>query len=395
MDKIDTDGDGLWDEWEEKGYNGVNLPKLGANKNRRDIFVYVDWLGNRLHNHHPHTLLLEDPLDEVVQAFAEQGIALHITYGRQIEETDVNRELGSSPVVDGKCNYYDPTEFNQLKSENFPSNMQPIFHYAIFGHYLPPVSCNKNQRPVGVSPNTNGRVGGSDFIVAMGGWDEYFSFNNIPLWSRGKARAGVFMHELGHNLGLDHGGLDDLTYKPNHLSVMNYSFMTRGLRKSGFGGNVLPGKLDYSRFDETDLPTLNEADMSEPEGLRSNRDRKELDSLGSRYYCNNGIVLEINNLRNPVNWDCGFPPWDTSNQHARMSINNDKILDKLTTVNEWKYLVFNGGSIGKPSPGIHAASSMQQDTSTLIEVHPELTLEEDITIAPYGQFKVYLPATVR
>ncbi len=30
------------------------------------------------------------------------------------------------------------------------------------------------------------------------------------------------MHELGHNLGLRHGGMDDLNCKPNYLSVMNY-----------------------------------------------------------------------------------------------------------------------------------------------------------------------------
>src|SRR5262249_25051060 len=37
--------------------------------------------------------------------------------------------------------------------------------------------------------------------------------------------AGTFMHELGHTLGLLHGGNEPYEgYKPNYLSVMNYAF---------------------------------------------------------------------------------------------------------------------------------------------------------------------------
>ena len=32
------------------------------------------------------------------------------------------------------------------------------------------------------------------------------------------------MHELGHTLGLQHGGADDVNLKPNYLSVMSYAF---------------------------------------------------------------------------------------------------------------------------------------------------------------------------
>jgi len=36
-------------------------------------------------------------------------------------------------------------------------------------------------------------------------------------------QAGTFMHELGHTLGLRHGGGDNFNCKPNYLSVMSYS----------------------------------------------------------------------------------------------------------------------------------------------------------------------------
>src|SRR5262245_6943270 len=37
-------------------------------------------------------------------------------------------------------------------------------------------------------------------------------------------QASAFMHELGHTLGLRHGGQDDIPFKPNYHSIMNYSW---------------------------------------------------------------------------------------------------------------------------------------------------------------------------
>ncbi len=55
-------------------------------------------------------------------------------------------------------------------------------------------------------------------------------------------QEGTFMHELGHNLNLRHGGIDNINYKPNYLSIMNYTFQ--------FDWNVGAGNrpLDYSRW---------------------------------------------------------------------------------------------------------------------------------------------------
>ena len=55
------------------------------------------------------------------------------------------------------------------------------------------------------------------------------------------------MHELGHTLGLHHGGGDDINNKPNYYSVMNYAWQ---VPHSGYSSDW---KLDYS--DET-MPTL-------------------------------------------------------------------------------------------------------------------------------------------
>jgi predicted Zn-dependent protease len=64
------------------------------------------------------------------------------------------------------------------------------------------------------------------------------------------------MHELGHNLGLDHGGADDINCKPNYLSVMSYSRQ--------FSSPIGNRPLDYSR---SSLVHLNESSLNEPDGV--------------------------------------------------------------------------------------------------------------------------------
>ena len=68
--------------------------------------------------------------------------------------------------------------------------------------------------------------GASDFMVAFGhpGW---FNWPTAPLYKW--TQAGTFIHELGHNLGLMHGGGDHISYKPNHLSLMSYAYQTDGI----------------------------------------------------------------------------------------------------------------------------------------------------------------------
>ena len=41
--------------------------------------------------------------------------------------------------------------------------------------------------------------------------------------------ANTILHEVGHNLGLRHGGNVDCNYKPNYNSVMNYRYQFPGV----------------------------------------------------------------------------------------------------------------------------------------------------------------------
>ena len=70
-------------------------------------------------------------------------------------------------------------------------------------------------------------------------------------------KIGTFIHELGHNLGRLHGGSENLNFKPNHLSVMNYVFQTQGISLNG------TRVFHYQRFP---LP-VDQSALSEPDGL--------------------------------------------------------------------------------------------------------------------------------
>jgi len=89
------------------------------------------------------------------------------------------------------------------------------------------------------------------------------------------------MHELGHTLGLMHGGSDPYSnYKSNYLSIMNYSYDYNRGGTASFNFGSLPGckinnsstsiecrtmrPLDYSR---KALPSLTENALFEPLGI--------------------------------------------------------------------------------------------------------------------------------
>ena len=112
------------------------------------------------------------------------------------------------------------------------------YRYCIFGH-----------TQSGGTTSGRAEVGGNDLMVTLGGW-------NGGTGGTSEQKAGTFMHELGHNLGLRHGGGDSRNYKPNYLSVMNYFFQFGLVRRSLQGTppvSQLYKKFDFSR---KALPTI-------------------------------------------------------------------------------------------------------------------------------------------
>jgi hypothetical protein len=215
-------------------------------------------------------------------------------------------------VIDGDWSAFDDIKNN---TGYFPPERMPIFHFGIFAHDI------DDQGTSGIARG----IPDVDFVVSLGEWT-----NHVGTLQE---QAGTFMHELGHTINLHHGGGDDVNFKPNRLSVMNYSFQTRGLRKKG-----KDGLFDYSRFL---LPALDETNLDESVGLNGGA---PINAYGTRYNCGDNDKV-VNKANQPIDWNCD----GKSNEKTAADINHDEQLSLLTGFQDWDNLDFRGcGLIGTP-----------------------------------------------
>jgi Carboxypeptidase regulatory-like domain len=376
---VDTDDDGLCDDRELHGYIGIDLPAMGADPSHKDIFVEIDYMvdpgscvGSACvlgHSHKPKPAAIA----RIVEAFKDapvsnpdgvHGIDLHVDFG---PETPM-RFVGGNPVAWSALSRSNPLphdddlswpEFYAFKASasNFNADRSRIFHYAIFAHFLDGHRCWSGQAP----------MPGTDLIVSLGGWGSIGKCDApASRWSVGSEwdQAGTFMHELGHNLGLDHGGGDGDNFKPNYLSVMSYAFQNRGLI---FEGNE--GQFDFSRTDK--IPPLVESNLDETVGLNGGSSSV---SYGTRWYCSatDKTGQWHYPANNPLDWNCD----GSYNAGVHTSVNQNATEEALNGYFDWVRLVYNGGG-GIGSAPVSAA----QVKSSLPE---ELTLDDDrLLYTPY------------
>ncbi|HEU4912768.1 MAG TPA: hypothetical protein VFV76_12800 [Actinomycetes bacterium] len=324
----DSDGDGLYDTWEANGYDAtgsgvtVDLPAMGARVDHKDLFVELDAVGDarlsRADIEAVKRAFAAAPLDAGTLAHelpggiaarpnpdGTRGITLHVDTGAIVDPTasegaavgtcgngiddDGDRRTdaadrdcvgfgdyleasaedpgpanctdGADNDGDGRADVDDPDcllgdnlgggglvtvregpscnlddAFYATKADSFSSGRADIFRYGLL---LPlDASC--------ASAGGWGELGGNDFMV----------FNTD---------AGSLMHELGHNLNLNHGGFEARNCKPNYVSVMNYDLQA-GVQRVGGGAIVdyapprraldgssrgaVPGRLDEAALDE-------------------------------------------------------------------------------------------------------------------------------------------------
>lgn len=398
-DRNDVDGDGIPNGWELCGYdfNGdgdfdddtdVRLPEMGADPNGRDIFVEIDYMvqydedGEIAHSHQP----LPETIDRVVRAFEQQGIHLHVDWGSQADlkwgDAPTWGSLADGEILEhrteiqstGQWNW---AEFDFIKNDqgHFKPERREIFHYSIFAHGLGggiPSGVSGISRHTG-DMCTDIQFGGSDFVVSLGEW---------RVDGTGVQQAGTFMHELGHNLGLCHGGDDNLSYKPNYLSVMNYSFQTDGLIIDEEDGHI-----DYSSFGNNIIPPLVETDLNESVGLNGGT---PIENYGTRYYCRPlGLWLSRrdNNANSGIDWNCNGIAIGAveANINDGDRDNQDNTLSTLFAYDDWNNLVFDGDLIGSTISSSELPASpplANEESSDLME---ELTFNMAETFCrPYA-----------
>jgi len=292
----DADGDGLLDCWENGSFWSDGLPGISvdgvytanrstafrgvtlcvdmngngafdagecASPNHKDIFVEADFM----QFHRPDPVAIAN----VATAFANApvsnpdgttGITLHVQIDDQLTtdgtvtgpplHTTNTALVPCTPLPAAGDANYDTLKaawFGTAAERAAPNAAQRLstkryaYHYALFVH---------NQ--TGGTSSGCAEILGNDLMVSLG------SFGQVPVGGHNVGttdqQGGTFMHELGHNLSLRHGGFENVNCKPNYTSRMNYAYQ--------FSSPVNPFPLDYSR---QTLLTLNELSLAESAGI--------------------------------------------------------------------------------------------------------------------------------
>ncbi|NOU52674.1 hypothetical protein HG263_19395 [Pseudoalteromonas sp. JBTF-M23] len=333
----DKDLDGIPDcaEQPNSTFAGLPLYDWGARVEQRDIFIEVDYMQSEDAGVRPH----KASLDKVKAAFAQQSVAVHFDAGSLFHPDEgTSPELhdlsGGNEVAFSASTSFatqqDAPSILDYKAKHFDLRRRPIFHYMLMAN---------SQQPDG-SPGSSGvaELYGNDLIISMGGWGlttatpamENLTYN---------LQAGTIMHELGHNLGLLHGGNDNANFKPNHVSVMNYMYQLDGLPT--IGNNE--GDRYFRRFYQGNANCFPEGSeiLNGPFGPVENFTISY--SHGTNTAIDEALIDESKGLHNAssssVDFDCNGNQTDIL---KNFDINGDQdTASVLTDFDEWSNLVLN------------------------------------------------------
>lgn len=357
-----TTCDGIPDDWKKNGVTidpgggrspqFIDLPKMGVSLDRPNVLVQLDWMQDATHNQQ----LAQPAIDTVIKAFDQDpvtyhgatrpGITLIVDAGPKSTITPGGATWGSlsraqpipwqQDLLTGSRNSYTLTNFYTLLKSNFvPTGRLPVFHYAIAGAEISATcgisnpctkKCFKGDSTGGVT--TPDKLG---FMVMLGDWTGCVGSQ--------KEQTGTFMHELGHALGLDHSGgqgnANNVNYKPNYPSIMNYLFETVGVPR---GGSQV---FDYSR---DPYPNLDETKLTEAGGINLGANPS---GSGTGHACvtKSGIVTFTQKTLAPVDWNCDRT---TPNGGTGFDSNGDgsQTILKGTTTSDWNRIQFKTGGVG-------------------------------------------------
>jgi hypothetical protein len=218
----DADEDGLANDWEVNGIPYIDSSgqaqryvldfdgdgSSDADPQHKDLFVEVDaMLGQGLSS---------SAIGLVANAFADAplnnpdgttGVRLHT----HVNETDLPVIAQWQPVSAGDCWPALPVPFEAYRDAFF----------ATPADRLSPARVQARAKAVRYTIIAAGASGNT------GGCGEYPGDNSVifaAAYANDFDVATAWMHELGHNLNLGHGGHDTINGKPNYPSIMNYAY---------------------------------------------------------------------------------------------------------------------------------------------------------------------------
>lgn len=337
---LDSDGDGIPDSAEISGgtFAGIDLYAMGARTSQKDIFIEID----QMNSTDPGVIVRKEALQKVYDVFAAKSIKVHFDAGNLFNSdfsvNDFNLGQGNNIVTYEPCATLNQTTCSSntsyrrslydWKDENMDLRRRSVFHYALFA----------NSQLANGSAGSSGvaEFVGNDLIISLGGWG--LSTSNTSNTNKLiNFQASTLMHELGHNLGLDHGGNESTNYKPNYYSVMNYLYQLNGLdpdpksitafqrwRKDKGDGSPTICNLVASPCGSVDQFIMNYSDGTSINLVESSLS----ESLNIGRGANSGAYADWN-LNGSL-----------TNSSLSIDLNADSMLSTLTDYDDWSNLTF-------------------------------------------------------
>ncbi|QLH09049.1 hypothetical protein [Candidatus Nitrosotenuis sp. DW1] len=353
---IDSDKDGLCDNWEKNGSIEIKDSRISqgipytftcepetCKSNKKDLFVEIDYM----RGHKPSQIVINHIRDALASGpmpgflaqngvTVESGIDVHIVLDDAIPHKTCTLWPGEdlTPGFDQiKSNFYGTSdERGQTISGDtdwFHNNGWKLKRYAF--HYVLVVDERCGSGSSGIAESW-----GNDVMISLGSSES--KIGSID------QQEGTILHELGHNLDLNHGGGDEVNCKPNQLSVMSYSRQ--------FSDMVSDRKLDFSRakvgiYDDPLSTSLDESNLIDDNGLGSYVTVETTMYGPSITYANTGS--------NALDWDDN-PSTSTSAMDLNRIVWEDEVVcdgsngpsqtSQLNSYNEWSIVKFDARGSG-------------------------------------------------
>jgi hypothetical protein len=308
----DIDGDGIPDGVERFGIRDADgnittdMAALGADPCRGTIAVEIDWLDAPDHDHEPDPAAIQEaadafnaaPLPAVTDCpyagFPEASSGVDLV-------VDVDDAIPVTTAVDESD--WNIARLDTQRAASFDPAREPYFFYNIWAH------THDGSSSSGVCCSAQ-----KGFMVTLGEW----SGQNGTV----RDQSGTFLHELGHNIGLGHGGGDGVNFKPNYLSVMNYRYQVIGIpdwdawEVLSFDPDefINVSTIDYSR---SALADLDETALDENDGIS--------DGNAVAYWVDPSRTTRAGDGRDPLDWNWsnnGLGPFQSS---VTVDINGDRV----------------------------------------------------------------------
>jgi hypothetical protein len=380
----DSDGDGLLDDWELHGIDldgdgvvDLDLPAMGADPMHKDLFVEMDWVPGFEPTRAAIQLLKQAyaaaPIDAggVPNPDGKPGITLHVDTGNLTENgVLVGDNLGGGNALPAGVPVCGLLEWDAMKRQHFAANRRLAFRYAITAYRCcqgGPNNGNVCSADAQCAPATCSPGGIADNIPGTG----FVSFNR-------DFQGSNFMHELGHTVGLSHGGAQSqslVNCKPNYVSVMNYNYpeidSLVGLPIIDYS----PPRLSNGARGKAPLDPLNEQHLNETVAL----DPSDPEHL--LIFVNGLGGLRSSPLNAPVDWNGDGDAADTDvgvNTDANIQPGcdgNGGLNKSLPGFHDWANVNLQVVQFGLPLP--LATASSREVTQNLTPSHRDPT-DDDI-----------------